>query len=64
MRRENGVKKQEKFSVMIPTFEPSRSLLDAIQSVIKQFDERVANGTDLSKDSLQITVIDLSLIHI
>jgi cellulose synthase/poly-beta-1,6-N-acetylglucosamine synthase-like glycosyltransferase len=58
MRREDGVKKQEKFSVMIPTFEPSRSLLDAIQSVLKQFDERVVNGTDLSKDSLQITVVD------
>ena len=47
MRREDGVKKQEKFSVMIPTFEPSRSLLDAIQSVLKQFDVRVVNGTDL-----------------
>ncbi len=58
MKGEEEFKKQEKFSVMIPTFEPSRSLLDAIQSVLKQFDERVANGTGLSKDSLQITVVD------
>ena len=58
MKGEKEFKKQEKFSVMIPTFEPSRSLLDAIQSVLKQFDGRVVNGTDLSKDSLQITVVD------
>ena len=58
MKREEGVRKQEKFSVMIPTFEPSRSLLDAIQSVLKQFDEGAAHGDNLSKDSLQITVVD------
>ena len=58
MKGAEKFKKQERFSVMIPTFEPSRSLLDAIQSVLKQFDEASAHGNDLSKDSLQITVVD------
>ncbi len=58
MEGEERFKKQEKFSVMIPTFEPSRSLLDAIQSVLKQFDEAAAHENNLSKDSLQITVVD------
>ena len=58
MKGNEEFKKQEKFSVMIPTFEPSRSLLDAIQSVVKQCDEAAAHGNDLSKDSLQITVVD------
>ena len=58
MKGAEKFKKQERFSVMIPTFEPSRSLLDAIQSVLKQFDEASAHGNDLSKNSLQITVVD------
>ena len=58
MKGEEAFKKQEKFSVMIPTFEPSRSLLDAIQSVVKQFNEAAAHRDDLSRDSLQITVVD------